>query len=72
MVVLAKQQETHPANNLFWVLKALEATQMKPISQKQAALIHTILLILDSLLPNQTWETKLEFLEMVSKSCLNV
>lgn len=43
-------------------LKALEKSKIDQISETQATLVTTVLMILDRLLPTQTWQTKLEFL----------
>jgi hypothetical protein len=61
--ICIESQETNL--NLFTLLRALYSIQQKEnVSKKQAVLIQTVLLILDRLLPNQSWPSKVEFLEL--------
>jgi hypothetical protein len=50
---------------LLRALGALQATNQTGLNSKQFDIIKTVLIILEKLLPNQTWESKLKFLDSV-------
>ena len=44
-------------------LKAIENSRISKVSEKQSILVQTVSMILERLLPSQTWDSRIEFLE---------
>jgi hypothetical protein len=64
VIELAQQSLAGRQVHLVSILRALEAMQLKNIiTDKQFDLLKLVLMILEKLLPNQSWDSKVSFLE---------